>query len=190
MAASMKLAPRSAAGRAAHSRRACAASALPLNEPAQRVGSRRALLAGLALTPALVSQFAPAWALIPDDEDEEMVKKAKANRKRQLEADKVLQRQFMAEEGLVDRQLEGQLVPLEKGVIRLAQVRAAVGRDSPFHRCGQQGAGVRSSCLCAWASSRAGTGHSLKAALTPLPIALCRRARSWRRATQRPSLPP
>ncbi|PNW81686.1 hypothetical protein CHLRE_06g256250v5 [Chlamydomonas reinhardtii] len=81
--------------------------------------SRRAIL-GVALLPALM--YAPkALALIPDEEDEDLVEKAKANRRARLAQQRGVTRDFMASENLTDRRLEQELVPVQKAVYKLAK---------------------------------------------------------------------
>lgn len=54
--------------------------------------SRRQALAGLSLATVLALLPSRAWALIPDEEDEEMLEKAKANRQKRLQAQKEVTR--------------------------------------------------------------------------------------------------
>lgn len=54
--------------------------------------SRRQALAGLSLATGLALLPSRAWALIPDEEDEEMLEKAKANRQKRLQAQKEVTR--------------------------------------------------------------------------------------------------
>lgn len=50
--------------------------------------SRRQALSGVLLTTGLSLLPSRAWALIPDEEDEEMLERAKANRQKRLAAQK------------------------------------------------------------------------------------------------------
>mmetsp|Transcript_23285 Transcript_23285/g.59517 ORF Transcript_23285/g.59517 Transcript_23285/m.59517 type:complete len:196 (-) Transcript_23285:466-1053(-) len=81
--------------------------------------ARRALLAGLMLP--VVMGAPKAQALIPDEEDEELLEKARANRAKRLQEERATQRAFMQEEGLKDRNLDQELVPVQKAVYKLAQ---------------------------------------------------------------------
>jgi hypothetical protein len=81
---------------------------------------RRAALSALALLPAAF--YAPrALALIPDEEDEEMVEKAKANRKAKLQQDKQVAREFLSGEGIKDV-ADGKDLPIvQQAVFKLAE---------------------------------------------------------------------
>jgi hypothetical protein len=83
--------------------------------------SRRQALAGLSLTTGLALLPNKAWALIPDEEDEEMLEKAKANRQKRLQAQKEVTREFLREDGLKDKLLDSELVPVQKAVFQLAK---------------------------------------------------------------------
>lgn len=82
--------------------------------------SRRAAF-GLALLPSLLLVQSPALALIPDEEDEELVEKAKANRRSRLAQQKATTREFIQAEGLKNSQLDSQLIPVQKAVSSLAK---------------------------------------------------------------------
>ncbi|EFJ52733.1 hypothetical protein VOLCADRAFT_120179 [Volvox carteri f. nagariensis] len=85
----------------------------------RHVASRRAML-GISLLPALL--YAPkALALIPDEEDEDLVEKAKANRRARLAQQRGVTRDFMTSENLKDVRLEQELVPVQKAVYKLAK---------------------------------------------------------------------
>lgn len=83
--------------------------------------SRRQALAGLSLATGLALLPNRAWALIPDEEDEEMLEKAKANRQKRLQAQKEVTREFLREDGLKDKLLDSELVPVQKAVFQLAK---------------------------------------------------------------------
>jgi hypothetical protein len=83
--------------------------------------SRRQALAGLSLTTGLALLPNKAWALIPDEEDEELLLKAKANRQKRLQAQKEVTREFLREDGLKDKLLDSELVPVQKAVFQLAK---------------------------------------------------------------------
>ncbi|GLI62927.1 hypothetical protein VaNZ11_005778 [Volvox africanus] len=98
------------------SRRGCLVVCQATERP---VASRRAIL-GVTLLPALV--YTPmALALIPDEEDEDLVEKAKANRRARLAQQRGVTRNFMASENLKDIPLEQKLVPVQKAVYQLAK---------------------------------------------------------------------
>ncbi|KAF6260931.1 hypothetical protein COO60DRAFT_1504022 [Scenedesmus sp. NREL 46B-D3] len=89
---------------------------------AEAVNRRSALTAGLVVMGALVAAPVPkAWALIPDEEDEELLERAKANRKQRLAAQKETTRDFLREGGIKDKQLDSELLPVQKAVFQLAK---------------------------------------------------------------------
>eukprot|EP00879_Flechtneria_rotunda_P001730 GHRR01001893.1.p2 GENE.GHRR01001893.1~~GHRR01001893.1.p2 ORF type:complete len:228 (+),score=65.93 GHRR01001893.1:44-685(+) len=82
--------------------------------------NRRAAMAGFYVATAGV--FVPkAWALIPNEEDEELLERAKANRQKRLALQKETTRDFIREEGLKDKQLNSELIPVQKAVNQLAK---------------------------------------------------------------------
>jgi hypothetical protein len=83
--------------------------------------SRRQAIAGLSLATGLSLLPSRAWALIPDEEDEELLEKAKANRQKRLAAQKEVTREFLREDGLKDKLLDSELIPVQKAVIQLAK---------------------------------------------------------------------
>lgn len=82
--------------------------------------SRRAA-ASLLLLPASLTLSKSAWALIPDDDDEELVAKAKANRKARLAQDKVQDRTFLKGEDITTSADGANLVPVQKAIAELAK---------------------------------------------------------------------
>jgi len=62
-----------------------------------------------------------SWALLPDDDDEELVAKAKANRKARLQQDKALDREFLKGEGVSTAQENTDLGPVQKAIAQLAK---------------------------------------------------------------------
>lgn len=95
---------------------ACRASAA--NAPL----ARRAALGGLlAAGAALLPAPRRALALIPDEEDEELLEKAKANRAARLAKNQEATREFIRDEGFSNKRLEGELVPVQKAITLLAQ---------------------------------------------------------------------
>lgn len=59
--------------------------------------SRRQAVAGLSLATSLSLLPSRAWALIPDEEDEELLEKAKANRQKRLAAQKEVTRWVLSQ---------------------------------------------------------------------------------------------
>ena len=57
-----------------------------------------------------------AWALIPDDDDEDLVEKAKARRGEKLKAERGTEKKFVRSEGFSD----ASLAPVQKAVLQLA----------------------------------------------------------------------
>lgn len=57
----------------------------------------------------------------PDEEDEELLERAKANRLKRLAQQKETTRDFLREEGLKDKQLDSDLIPVQKAVFQLAK---------------------------------------------------------------------
>ncbi len=80
---------------------------------------RRALLAATFGLTALASR--PALALIPDEEDEELLERAKAKRKERLAQQEQTTRDFIREEGLKDVRLDQELIPVQKAVQQLSK---------------------------------------------------------------------
>merc|ERR1711966_563453 len=80
--------------------------------------SRRAA-ASLLLLPASLTLSKSAWALIPDDDDEEL--EAKANRKARLAQDKVQDRTFLKGEDITTSADGANLVPVQKAIAELAK---------------------------------------------------------------------
>jgi hypothetical protein len=85
----------------------------------------------LAIVPAQ-----PARALIPDEEDEELLERAKANRQRRLAEQKETTRNFLRDDGLKDKTLDTELIPVQKAVVQLAKSGETLeiangGRASP-----------------------------------------------------------
>eukprot|EP00798_Chlamydomonas_sp_ICE-L_P023518 gene23518-9041_t len=85
-----------------------------------RVSSRRPILVSLgSVLPAIVAF--PSIAMILEEDDEEMVEKAKANRKARLEADRAITRDFLESEGIKDKQLAFEVAPLQTAIYKLAK---------------------------------------------------------------------
>lgn len=86
----------------------------------QHVAARRSVMLGFgSILPAMISM--PALALILDEDDEDLVEKAKANRKNRLAQDKSITRNFLEAEGLKDKKLNLELVPIQVAVFKLAK---------------------------------------------------------------------
>lgn len=75
-------------------------------------------LLSLTTSTAVAAAAAPAS---PDEEDEELLERAKANRKQRLAAQKETTRNFLKEEGVKDKQLDAELLPVQKAVFQLAK---------------------------------------------------------------------
>jgi hypothetical protein len=80
---------------------------------------RRALLSAAAVGSTFI--VPKAWALIPDEEDEELLERAKANRQKRIASQKETTRAFLQEEGVTNRTLNAELVPVQKAVFQLAK---------------------------------------------------------------------
>lgn len=93
------------------------AAAAPLN--------RRHFAALFTAVPALISAL-PAAALIPDDDDEELIEKARANRRAKLADEKKTEREFARSEGFSDKALEKNLIPVQRAINALARTGAAL----------------------------------------------------------------
>jgi hypothetical protein len=82
------------------------------------------LTAGAAVAPAVFfanAADADPAACSPDEEDEELLERAKANRKQRLAAQKETTREFLREGGIKDKQLDSELLPVQKAVFQLAK---------------------------------------------------------------------
>jgi hypothetical protein len=77
---------------------------------------RRSLAALLAAVPALLPASRALADLIPDDDDEELVEKARANRKNRLASEKQTQKAFSRSEGFVDGTEKRNLVPIQRAI--------------------------------------------------------------------------
>lgn len=82
--------------------------------------SRRTLASLLAAAPVLLPA-SRALALIPDDDDEELVEKARANRAKRLAAERETQQAFSRSAKGLDRVLEQELIPVQRAINNLAQ---------------------------------------------------------------------
>ena len=61
-----------------------------------------------------------------DEDDEELIEKAKANRAQRIQAQKATTRSFLTSEGLKDIAGEKDLIPVQRGINRLAQSGAQI----------------------------------------------------------------
>ena len=82
---------------------------------------RRAAIATLPLFAVAFALPQRASALIPDEEDEDMLERAKANRKKRLVEQRGTTREFIREEGLKNQLLDSELVPVQRAVNTLAK---------------------------------------------------------------------
>eukprot|EP00873_Tetraselmis_striata_P007277 jgi/Tetstr1/427541/TSEL_017667.t1 len=96
------------------------AAALVVRAAASPQVSRRTAASLLALPAALVFP-GKGLALIPDDDDEELVLKAKANRKERLKVDRAQGKEFLKGEGISTGQEATDLVPVQKAIAELAK---------------------------------------------------------------------
>jgi len=87
--------------------------------------NRRHLAVLFTAVPALISAL-PATALIPDDDDEELIEKARANRRAKLANEKKTEREFARSEGFSDKALEKNLIPVQRAINALARTGAAL----------------------------------------------------------------
>ncbi len=98
-----------------------------LHNAQQPVVSRRAAtLAASAWAVALFAGSQPARALIPDEEDEALLERAKANRQKKLQQQKETTREILKDEGLKNGKLDQDLVPVQKAVVQLAKSGARI----------------------------------------------------------------
>lgn len=84
--------------------------------------SRRTVASLFASIPAFYTAL-PAVALIPDDDDEELVERARANRKAKLANERATEKAFARSEGFGNR---NELVPVQRAVNALAKTGAAL----------------------------------------------------------------
>lgn len=95
------------------------------------MGRRGAVLgAGLLAAVQLMATPLPALALIPDDDDEEMVQKAKANRQKRLAGEKKAEKEFSRAEGFVDRGSKQDIAAVQLAVNALAKIGEALAQGS------------------------------------------------------------
>jgi hypothetical protein len=80
---------------------------------------RRSLTALLAALPVALPA-SRALALIPDDDDEELVERARANRKNRLASERQAEKAFTRSEGFVSKTEQKDLVPVQRAVNSLA----------------------------------------------------------------------
>lgn len=92
------------------------ASALPSSE---QKWQRRTLAALIASLP-IALPASRALALIPDDDDEELVEKARANRKSRLASERQAEKVFSRAEGYADRSEKKEIIAVQRAVNSLA----------------------------------------------------------------------
>ncbi|KAL4548283.1 hypothetical protein Ndes2526B_g00863 [Nannochloris sp. 'desiccata'] len=100
-------------------RRPAARSSLVVSATLNKDGptfQRRSLAALLAAVPAFLPASRALADLIPDDDDEELVEKARANRKNRLASEKQTQKAFSRSEGFVDGAEKRNLVPIQRAI--------------------------------------------------------------------------
>ncbi|PSC74478.1 thylakoid lumenal kDa chloroplastic [Micractinium conductrix] len=108
-----------AAPRAPRSVRALAVAPRAAADEQPAAVSRRALAGLLAAVPVLLPA-SRALALIPDDDDEELVEKARANRAKRLASERQTEQAFTRSGDKIDRVLEQELIPVQKAINSLA----------------------------------------------------------------------
>lgn len=95
------------------------------------IGRRGAILgAGLVSLVQFMAVPMPAHALIPDDDDEDMIEKAKANRKKRLAGERQAEKEFSRSEGFVDKNAKQKLVVVQLAVNALAKVGESLAQGS------------------------------------------------------------
>eukprot|EP01023_Acetabularia_acetabulum_P017220 TRINITY_DN1854_c0_g1_i2.p1 TRINITY_DN1854_c0_g1~~TRINITY_DN1854_c0_g1_i2.p1 ORF type:complete len:223 (+),score=30.70 TRINITY_DN1854_c0_g1_i2:98-766(+) len=83
---------------------------------------RQTLLLGSICSFGLIQNVnQKAFALIPDDDDEELIERAKAKRQSRLQEQKEVQREFITSEGLKDKSVSEDVALVQKTVIKLAK---------------------------------------------------------------------
>ena len=95
------------------------------------IAGRRATLCSVLSIPVLsmvMQGNIPAKALIPDDDDEEMIEKAKANRRNRLAGERKAEKAFSRTEGFVDKNTKKDIVSVQLAVNSLAKVGDALSK--------------------------------------------------------------
>ncbi|CAD7695388.1 unnamed protein product [Ostreobium quekettii] len=92
--------------------------------------TRRSLLGSALIAPALLAAAAPSWALLPDDDDTDLIEKAKGRRQQRIQADREAERKFVKEGGYRDRRDESVLKPVQTAVFQLSRSGAALESGS------------------------------------------------------------
>lgn len=88
------------------------------------VSRRNAMAAGAAVLPAVFSM--PAFALIPDDDDEELLERAKARRAQRLKEELATERSFVKDEGFKSKTLDTNIAYVQNAVVTLSKAGAAI----------------------------------------------------------------
>lgn len=112
---------------------ACSAQGRSTTEDQNSIllGRRGAILgAGVLSVAQLMTVPMPARALIPDDDDEDMIEKAKANRKKRLAGERQAEKEFSRSEGFVDKNAKQNLVVVQLAVNALAKVGGSLAQGS------------------------------------------------------------
>jgi len=87
---------------------------------------RRAALAALAAPLAIVLAPGSARALIPDDDDEELLQKVQAGRRSRMAKEAVIEREFVSSEGFGNARLKGELPPVQAAINNIVKAGAAI----------------------------------------------------------------
>mmetsp|Transcript_33865 Transcript_33865/g.62873 ORF Transcript_33865/g.62873 Transcript_33865/m.62873 type:complete len:243 (-) Transcript_33865:197-925(-) len=91
--------------------------------------SRRAIANGLACTAPLLG-VRQAMALIADDDDAELVARAKANRQKRIQEEKKTEYEFLASEGLTNKKQRTELQSITKAISRLADLGQQINENN------------------------------------------------------------
>uniref|UniRef100_A0A6V3SAZ5 Maintenance of Photosystem II under High light 2 C-terminal domain-containing protein n=1 Tax=Lotharella globosa TaxID=91324 RepID=A0A6V3SAZ5_9EUKA len=91
--------------------------------------SRRAIANGIACAAPLLG-VRQAMALLPDDDDAELVARAKANRQKRIQEEKKTEYEFLASEGVTNKKQRIELQPITKAISRLADLGQQINENN------------------------------------------------------------
>jgi len=90
---------------------------------------RRAVAGSLGIAaPILAARN--AMAILPDDDDAELLEKAKARRSERIKEEKKLESDFLRAEGITNKKARVELVPVTRAVARLADLGKAISEKN------------------------------------------------------------